>query len=70
MAASVLITAALIILMAKRLLDMCAGEHYICPSCGARSARGHSADCPWSPPPSRLTRSMVQRCRTLSVKGI
>ena len=32
MAPSVLITVALVILMAKRLVDMYAGGHYICPS--------------------------------------
>ena len=53
MAPSVLITVALVILMAKRLVDIYAGGHYICPSCGTRSARRHSAECPWSRPPSR-----------------
>jgi hypothetical protein len=38
MAPSVLITVALVILMAKRLVDMYAGGHYICPSYGGEKA--------------------------------
>jgi hypothetical protein len=53
MAPSMLITVVLVILMAKRLVDIYAGGHYVCPSCGPRSARRHSADCPWGRPPSR-----------------
>jgi hypothetical protein len=47
-----LVTVVLVVLMAKRLADLYVGGHYACPSCGARSERHHSPDCPWSGSPS------------------
>jgi hypothetical protein len=47
-----LVSVLVVVLMAKRLTDIYAGGHYMCPSCGARSDRRHSPDCPWSRPPS------------------
>jgi len=47
-----LVAAVLVVLMAKRLIDLYAGEHYVCPSCGARSEGSHSPECPWSRFPS------------------
>jgi hypothetical protein len=44
----VLVTVVIAILMAKRLTDSYLGGHYVCPSCGARSQRRHSSECPWS----------------------
>jgi hypothetical protein len=38
----------LLALMAQKLLDVYLGGHYVCPSCGARSGRRHSHDCPWN----------------------
>jgi len=38
----------LLVLMAQKLFDVYLGGHYCCPSCGARSERRHSADCPWN----------------------
>ncbi len=43
-----LVAAVLVVLMAKRLIDLYAGEDYVCPSCGARSEGSHSPECPWS----------------------
>jgi hypothetical protein len=42
----------LFVLMAKKLAAIYTGGQYVCPSCGARSERHHSLDCPWSRPPS------------------
>ena len=47
-----LVNLVLVVLIAMRLADTYLGQHYMCPSCGARSERGHSVDCPWSRPPS------------------
>jgi hypothetical protein len=41
----------LVVLIAMRVADIYGGEHYVCPSCGTRSERGHSSDCPWGRPP-------------------
>jgi hypothetical protein len=40
------------LLMWVKLADIYVGGHYVCPSCGSRSQRDHSRDCPWSRPPS------------------
>ena len=40
----------LLLLMARKLFDVYLGGHYVCPSCGARSERRHSDDCPWNRP--------------------
>jgi hypothetical protein len=40
------------LLMGLRLTDIYVGGHYVCPSCGSRSERRHSNNCPWSRPPS------------------
>jgi hypothetical protein len=49
-----LLTVVIVLLMAKRLADIyVVGGHYVCPSCGPRSERRHSRDCPWSSPPSQ-----------------
>jgi hypothetical protein len=37
-----------VLLAAYQLATMYRGDRYVCPSCGARSAGRHSADCPWS----------------------
>jgi hypothetical protein len=42
----------LLFVMTLRLADVLLGGHYVCPSCGARSQRRHSRDCPWSGPSS------------------
>jgi len=42
-----LVIIVVVLLMTKRLADMYTGGEYVCPSCGARSARRHSPDCPW-----------------------
>jgi len=47
-----LINFLLVALIAMRVADTYLGGHYVCPSCGARSERGHSSDCPWSHPPT------------------
>ena len=47
-----LVVAVVVLLMAKRLLEIYAGEDYVCPSSGARSEARHSPDCPWSRFPS------------------
>ncbi|HEY8844921.1 MAG: hypothetical protein M3O73_08310 [Actinomycetota bacterium] len=52
MSSTLLVTALLGLLMARRLADIYLGGHYVCPSCGAKDERRHSSDCPWSHPPS------------------
>jgi hypothetical protein len=47
-----LVAAVLVVLMALRLVEIYAGEDYVCPSCGARNDGGHSPECPWSRFPS------------------
>jgi hypothetical protein len=47
-----LVSIVLVLLMAKRLTDLIAGEDYRCPSCGARDEDRHSPECPWSRLPS------------------
>jgi hypothetical protein len=42
-----LVTVVVVLLMSKRLANIYRGDEYVCPSCGARSARRHSPDCPW-----------------------
>jgi hypothetical protein len=44
----VLMTLVAAVLIARKLVDIYAGGHYVCPSCGARSEGRHSRDCPWS----------------------
>ena len=47
-----LVTVVTAFLMGLKLVDIYAGGHYTCPSCGSRSEGRHSHDCPWSRPPS------------------
>ena len=47
-----LVNVVVVVLIAMRLADTYLGQHYVCPSCGARSEGGHSSDCPWSHPPT------------------
>jgi hypothetical protein len=47
-----LVSVVLVVLMAKRLVELYAGGGYVCPVCGARDERRHSSHCPWSRPPS------------------
>jgi hypothetical protein len=42
-----LVAAVLVVLMALRLVEIYAGEDYVCPSCGTRNDGGHSPECPW-----------------------
>jgi hypothetical protein len=49
---TVFVLVVLAVLMAQRLVDLYAGGHYVCPSCGARSDDRHARDCPWSGTPS------------------
>jgi hypothetical protein len=44
----VLVSLVLFVLMTRRLVDIYFGGNYVCPACGARDERLHSADCPWS----------------------
>ena len=37
----------ILLLVAYRLAATYLGGHYVCPGCGARSAKRHSDDCPW-----------------------
>jgi carbonic anhydrase len=48
MTAATLAGLVLFALMALKVSDIYLGGHYACPSCGARSKRGHSDDCPWN----------------------
>ena len=48
----VLASLVLVVLMARRLVDIYLGGGYVCPACGARDERQHSPDCPWSRPRS------------------
>ncbi len=43
-----LVTIVVVFLMLKRLVDVYCGGQYVCPTCGARSERRHSPDCPWN----------------------
>jgi len=47
-----LVNVVLVLLIATKIADIYLGEHYMCPSCGARTQDGHSSDCPWSHPPT------------------
>jgi hypothetical protein len=47
-----LLSVIVVLVMAHRLADLYAGGHYVCPSCGARSERRHSAGCPWGRSPT------------------
>jgi hypothetical protein len=42
-----LVIVVIVLLMTKRLAELYAGGEYACPSCGARSQKRHSPDCPW-----------------------
>ena len=48
MTVPLLVSLVLLAVMAQKLFDVHLGEHYSCPSCGARSQRRHAADCPWN----------------------
>ena len=48
MTPTLLMAVVLLAVMARKLVDVYLGGHYMCPSCGARSQRGHADDCPWN----------------------